>query len=277
MRKLAMTIPVAALVALALIAAPSAASAATRTVGQTFAPDPATNCGSGGGVTFLQSEVASGNDYIVPIDGTITSWSFQTGSDLPSTLKLKVGDPEDDGGYLFVGEAAAGALRPSAVNTYPANIFVEEGDIIGFYMAGSGDCAVITNDPNDIFAQFLGDPPVGTAPEADDPARVGFRFPVSATVTTDAAPCKGKLATIVGTNGNDVLKGTSDQEVMVGLGGNDRLIGLAGNDLICGGAGKDTLQGGKGQDKLLGQKGRDTCKGGKGADTASKCEVEKSI
>jgi RTX calcium-binding nonapeptide repeat (4 copies) len=267
-------LPAVLAVAVLAIAAPSAASAATRTVGQTFAPDPATDCP---GVTFLQMEVASGNLYTVPIDGTITSWSFQTGSDLPSTLKLKVGDPADDPGVLFVGEATAGALRPNAVNTYPANISVEEGDVIGFYMAGSGDCAVITNDLNDIFAQFLGDPPVGTAPQADDPAKVGFRFPVSATVNPDAATCKGKTATIVGTDGSDVRKGTSGKDVIVGLGGNDRLSGLAGNDLICGGAGKDTLKGGKGKDKLLGQKGKDTCKGGKGNDTASACEVEKSI
>jgi Ca2+-binding RTX toxin-like protein len=103
-----------------------------------------------------------------------------------------------------------------------------------------------------------------------------------------AAPptCKGKPATIVGTNGNDVRKGTSGKDVIAGLGGNDTLSGLAGNDVICGGSGKDTLKGGKGKDTLLGQKGkdalkggggRDLCKGGKGTDTASKCEVEKSI
>jgi Ca2+-binding RTX toxin-like protein len=98
--------------------------------------------------------------------------------------------------------------------------------------------------------------------------------------------CKGKPATIVGTNGNDVRSGTPGKDVIVGLGGNDTLSGIAGNDVICGGAGEDTLKGGKGKDSLLGQKGKDTlkggggkdlCKGGKGNDTASKCEVEKSI
>jgi Ca2+-binding RTX toxin-like protein len=84
-----------------------------------------------------------------------------------------------------------------------------------------------------------------------------------------AAPpptCKGKPASIVGTNGNDVRKGTSGKDVIVGLGGNDTLSGLAGNDVICGGAGKDTLKGGKGKDTLLGQKGKDTLKGGAGKD-----------
>jgi Ca2+-binding RTX toxin-like protein len=78
--------------------------------------------------------------------------------------------------------------------------------------------------------------------------------------------CKGKPATIVGTEGTDVRKGTSGKDVIVGLGGNDKLSGLAGNDLICGGAGKDTLKGGKGNDKLYGEAGKDTLKGGPGKD-----------
>jgi Ca2+-binding RTX toxin-like protein len=98
--------------------------------------------------------------------------------------------------------------------------------------------------------------------------------------------CKGKPATIGGTNGDDVHSGTRGRDVMVGLGGNDSLSGLASKDLICGGKGTDKLNGGKGKDKLYGQAGKDKlkggggkdfCKGGKGKDTAAKCEVEKSI
>jgi Ca2+-binding RTX toxin-like protein len=100
------------------------------------------------------------------------------------------------------------------------------------------------------------------------------------------ATCRGKPATIVGTNGSDARTGSQGPDVIVALGGNDTLSGLGGNVVICAGAGKDTLKGGKGKDSLLGQKGkdalkggpgRDLCKGGKGRDTASKCEVEKSI
>jgi trypsin len=91
--------------------------------------------------------------------------------------------------------------------------------------------------------------------------------PSTPSPTASAPPtCKGKAATIVGTNGSDVRKGTSGKDVIVGLGGNDNLSGLAGNDLICGGPGKDTLKGGKGKDTLLGQKGKDTLKGGPGND-----------
>jgi Ca2+-binding RTX toxin-like protein len=114
---------------------------------------------------------------------------------------------------------------------------------------------------------------------------------------TDAASgaCKGRTATIVGTNGPDEIVGTDDRDVIAALDGNDEVSGLEGNDVICGNAGRDELRGGKGKDKLFGQKGRDrlkgqkgkdrlrggkgndVCNGGRGDDSASKCEVEKSI
>jgi Ca2+-binding RTX toxin-like protein len=80
------------------------------------------------------------------------------------------------------------------------------------------------------------------------------------------ATCKGIPATIIGTDGSDLLSGTPARDVIAGLGGNDKLPGHAGNDLICGGAGKDTLKGGKGNDKLYGEAGNDTLKGGPGKD-----------
>lgn len=83
----------------------------------------------------------------------------------------------------------------------------------------------------------------------------------------DRPACKGKTATIIGTDGDDVLQGTPRKDVMVGLAGNDKLSSLAGNDLICGGSGNDLLLGGKGNDRLHGQNGRDTLKGGPGKDT----------
>ena len=66
-----------------------------------------------------------------------------------------------------------------------------------------------------------------------------------------SASCRGKQATIVGTEADDVRKGTSGKDVIAGLGGNDTLSGLGGKDLICGGAGKDTLKGGAGKDKQV--------------------------
>lgn len=75
----------------------------------------------------------------------------------------------------------------------------------------------------------------------------------------DAAPptCDGKPATIVGTEGDDVLRGTDGDDVIVGLGGHDRLVGRGGNDTLCGYAGEDTLVGGSGDDVMIGGTGSD--------------------
>lgn len=69
--------------------------------------------------------------------------------------------------------------------------------------------------------------------------------------------CLGKRATLVGTDGPDVLTGTERRDVIAGLGGDDVLRGLDGRDTVCGGAGADTLDGGPGVDQLDGGTGDD--------------------
>jgi dienelactone hydrolase len=69
--------------------------------------------------------------------------------------------------------------------------------------------------------------------------------------------CLGKLATIVGTNGNDTIVGTAGDDVIAGLRGNDTISGLGGNDRICGGDGADRINGGFGADILSGEAGID--------------------
>jgi RTX calcium-binding nonapeptide repeat (4 copies) len=278
----------------ALMAAPSGAGAATGTsmVGQNFLPSGGF-CGDH--YTVLQTGASSGNPYTVPTAGVITSWSFQLADNAIPGLKLKVARPQLGGSYLFVGEAAAGPQTPNAINTYPANIAVQAGDVIGirWNSADFVPCFLVTDNLNDHQVAFSGDAAVGTAPAPLGGAVGGARYPVAAAVTTttpDTAPgtepptCKGQSATIVGTDRNDVRSGTPGRDVIVGQGGNDTLFGLAGDDVICGGAGKDKLNGGPGNDSLLGQSGKDKlkggggadlCKGGKGKDTASACEVKK--
>ena len=78
--------------------------------------------------------------------------------------------------------------------------------------------------------------------------------------------CDGRKATIVGTNGDDVLIGTPGPDVIVGLGGNDYIKGLGGRDRICGGPGNDTIYGNGGADTIIGNDGADTIYGGRRAD-----------
>ncbi len=72
-----------------------------------------------------------------------------------------------------------------------------------------------------------------------------------------APTCHGRPATIVGTDGDDVIHGTPDRDVVWGGPGNDRIYGSLGNDLICGGPGADLIHGGRGNDDLDGGAGND--------------------
>jgi glucose/arabinose dehydrogenase len=101
--------------------------------------------------------------------------------------------------------------------------------------------------------------------------------------------CFNAVATIVGTEGSDLIDGTSGNDVIVGFGGNDTIRGLAGNDLLCGDDGNDRLEGGDGNDKirggngddtllgeagndsLNGESGKDVCQGGTGANSVASC------
>jgi hypothetical protein len=81
--------------------------------------------------------------------------------------------------------------------------------------------------------------------------------------------CDGVAATIVGTEGNDILRGTDGDDVIKGLGGSDAIFGGGGNDIICGGDGSDKLSGGGGDDMIDGGRGRDALVGGRGNDILS--------
>jgi Ca2+-binding RTX toxin-like protein len=90
---------------------------------------------------------------------------------------------------------------------------------------------------------------------------------VPASVGAQALPtCDGKVATIVGTEGNDRISGTSGDDVIVGLGGRDRIAGGAGNDTICGGDGIDIIKGMRGRDRIFGEAGNDRLFGNVGRD-----------
>lgn len=88
-------------------------------------------------------------------------------------------------------------------------------------------------------------------------------------VATAAAgyTCGGATATIVGTDGDDLLTGTTGADVIVGRAGNDEIRGLGGDDIICGGDGADRIFGGGGADDLRGGGGPDEIDGGAGPDS----------
>lgn len=91
---------------------------------------------------------------------------------------------------------------------------------------------------------------------------------VAAAPADDEPPrrCQGKVATIVGTAGDDVLVGTDRRDVIWAGPGNDTIEAGLGSDVICAGPGDDIVFGGRGNDSIRGGPGDDLLYGGHGDD-----------
>jgi uncharacterized protein len=109
--------------------------------------------------------------------------------------------------------------------------------------------------------QYDGDPALYAA----NPYRASDHDPLVVGIDLEER-CAGRLPTLVGTEGEDVLRGTDGPDVVMGLGGDDLVQGLAGEDVLCGGAGADDVVGGNGDDVILGGFGDDALVGGNGED-----------
>lgn len=89
---------------------------------------------------------------------------------------------------------------------------------------------------------------------------------VAAAPADDVRRCQGKVATIVGSAGNDVLVGTDRRDVIWAGAGDDAVEAGLGSDVICAGPGDDAVAGGRGNDEIRGGAGDDRLFGGHGDD-----------
>jgi hypothetical protein len=141
----------------------ASASAATQLGSSSFVP--ANFCGPD--TTYIQT-VSPGPQYSAPFSGVITSWSFQPGAVVPTTIKLKVGrtapgaDLTNSTNIMIVGESATETPSGTGLNTFPTRIPVQAGDHIGDYITGTGNvnCATQINAYTDQYDST--DTPVGT-------------------------------------------------------------------------------------------------------------------
>lgn len=79
--------------------------------------------------------------------------------------------------------------------------------------------------------------------------------------------CFGRVATIVGTGGDDELTGTKRSDVIVARRGSDVIAGRGGRDFICAGRGQfDVVFAGRGNDRINGGRGFDIIFPGPGDD-----------
>ena len=118
---------------------------------------------------MVQPSVTSGNTYVVPATGTVTSWSTNAaaGAGQMLTMKIfrKVAEPTT---YMVVGHDGPRPLEPSSVNTFPASISVEPGDLLGVNDANASFAvpnACTFDAPGDLVRERAGDLPDGASGE----------------------------------------------------------------------------------------------------------------
>jgi myo-inositol-hexaphosphate 3-phosphohydrolase len=218
-----------------------------------------------------------------PGDGTArTSVDNTTGGHLDADVEgLTLYYASDGTGYLIA--SSQGADEYVVYEREGNNSYVATFEII----AGNGIDAVDGTDGIDVTNFPLGSGfPQGAFIAQDDANNVGNQnyklvpwedVASAAGLTVDTAwdpravgattyTCFGETATIVGTEGNDIIIGTEGKDVIVGLGGVDDIKGRGGDDVICGGDGDDIIHGETGDDKINGDAGNDMLNGGEGND-----------
>ena len=156
------------------------------TVGQTGNP-AGSACGAG--FDFVQTSVASGNPYGVPSTGGISSWkvtswsSFGASSDIQLKLKFfrATATPDE---YQAVAHTDPQTVHAGGLtgNTFPTNLTVQAGDILGFHTVTSGDCLVAALS-EDRFAGFTGDIADGQAEPFQTSGGSSYRLDVQAQLT----------------------------------------------------------------------------------------------
>jgi hypothetical protein len=150
------------------------------------------------------------------------------------------------------GVGVEGAAREQPVRAYP--LCTAEGNVKGWkWYAGTEDIGrsrrpeILVNGARHV-----------TSPDVDCAA--------AALCFVGQPELSGKLATVLGSPGDDRLVGTSGRDLLVGGDGDDVLVGRGGVDLLCGGPGDDILRGGRGGDIVIGAAGSDRMFGGPGPD-----------
>jgi hypothetical protein len=120
----------ACIAALLVIAAASPATASV-TIGQLPLGTPTGFADPSGSLDVAQPTVSSGNSYTAPGAGTITSWSHNAAAGAGQMMTLKVFRQVSGSIYTVVGHDGPRSLAGGTVNTFPASIGVQPGDVIG--------------------------------------------------------------------------------------------------------------------------------------------------
>jgi hypothetical protein len=177
-RKAIRRFPQLACLALFSMAAAAHPAGASVTLGQ-LAPgvSPPADCANPSPFDLLQPTVTSGNSYVVPAAGTITSWSHNASADAGQALALKVFRNVSGATYAVVGHDGPRPVTASTVNTFSGlSIPVKPGDVIGLNDGPPSACAFAV--PGDSILERPGDLADGASGAFNN--RTGVRANVTA-------------------------------------------------------------------------------------------------
>lgn len=189
----------ASVVAALSLAASASTATASVTVGQT-AQSPPVSSNTGDSFDLLQGTVASGNSYVVPTNGTLTSWSTYANAS-GGLLAMKIYRPLGGNTYMAVAHDGPRALTPSVLNTFTGlNIQVEAGDVLGdgTPSTAGGPSAIFLGMPGDqnLFRTTLADGASGPFNDDDPDYRVNASAVINPSATGQRAAalkkCKKK-------------------------------------------------------------------------------------
>ena len=255
-----------------------------------YSPDTDLSWNGGGQVTLTQAE--PNRRYVLTVasfETIIAGATTDAAGELVIDYTIPEGTPPGNH-QLVVRDAVTGErVGVKTIEVTPPEECVVTPEIVPDLIAGSGGFADVDGDfvldrcdrnlSDGLVADFDGDgvsnyedncPHVANPDQAVNLDRIsgsacdgrdGFNL-----VAVLEDPCRAVTATIVGTDGDDVLVGTDGDDVIVGLGGNDDIDGLGGDDIICVSSGLNTVRGGDGDDRLIGGSDADQLLGGDGDD-----------
>jgi IPT/TIG domain/PASTA domain len=178
----------------------SSSATAQVVVGQVApTPSPPAVCEYPSSYDEFQLSVGLGASYTVPSAGVITSWSTNTAAGVGQILGFKVFRPVGGSNYLVVAEDPPRLLSPSALNTFPLNIPVQPGDLLGLAIpTGTATaCEFESGLPSDVIGYNEGLTPAGGVVPLEE-TFPGSRLNVSATllqppVISAIAPAAGSI------------------------------------------------------------------------------------
>jgi hypothetical protein len=180
---------------LGVVAVAAASASAATTIGQTTA---STNYACLAEID-TQSAVASGTSFVVPAGRwLLSSWSTYGGSTTGGLMGMMIFRPTA-GPYVYtvVAESPIQSLSVGVLNTFPASVVVQGGDLLGFWSGGGAACATFTGQLADLNPfQFGGEPPVGATVAMS--VAPGFRLNISASLNSAADLLADLLAVVTG-------------------------------------------------------------------------------